>query len=134
NSPEGDFCLMQWIMFIATRRMRGMLVRTGSKFPRFGPVRFTRKDTLSLDRMQPRSSEWLYATIWVMRDAKRIDFMLAQLKLAWKQYPDLRLTLLIGTAAALATQADLPVNESFVEDDVLLQGLRTIATHKRPER
>lgn len=57
-----------------------------------------------------------------MRDPERIDSVLAQIRVLWKQYPDLRLTQLIYNAAGgVADDAPFFYN---VEDDALLQRMR----------
>ena len=58
-----------------------------------------------------------------MRDPKRIERVLAELRSAWYCYPDMRLGQLIESAAATAPKA----HEAFyLEDDALVAGLRAL--------
>ena len=55
-----------------------------------------------------------------MRDPERIEDVLAALRLAWQESPDLRL----GQLVVIATRPSQPCPEVFhVEDDQLLRGL-----------
>jgi uncharacterized protein YihD (DUF1040 family) len=55
-----------------------------------------------------------------MRDAERIDRVIAVLRRVWEQQPDLRL----GQLVVIAARPEQPCPEVFhVEDDALLQGL-----------
>lgn len=56
-----------------------------------------------------------------MRDPNRIDIILGQIGIVWKQYPDLRLGQLIEVMKAYT---DNPLVDTFyIEDDELIQGL-----------
>lgn len=55
-----------------------------------------------------------------MRDPERIEDVLASLRAAWQESPDLRL----GQLVVIATRPSQPCPEVFhVEDDQLLRGL-----------
>jgi len=54
--------------------------------------------------------------------------MLTALRAAWRRYPDMRLGQLIGNAAGVTVDDPGTAEPYFVEDDLLLEGLRTIAT------
>lgn len=64
-----------------------------------------------------------------MRDPKRIDEILGELRRVWEQQPDLRL----GQLIVIATRPKDPCSEIFyVEGDKLLDGLlayRTLGHH-----
>jgi uncharacterized protein YihD (DUF1040 family) len=57
-----------------------------------------------------------------MRDLSRIDKILSELELLWKNNPDLRLTQLISWIGLKTNSNDL----YYVEDDVILQSLKEL--------
>lgn len=57
-----------------------------------------------------------------MRDFSRIDKILSELELLWKNNPDLRLTQLISWIGLKTNSNDL----YYVEDDVILQSLKEL--------
>lgn len=66
-----------------------------------------------------------------MRDPRRIDEILAEIKRTWEQHPDLRL----GQLIVIATCPKQPCPEVFsIEDDQLLVGLRVYQTRVRQKQ
>lgn len=57
-----------------------------------------------------------------MRDLSRIDKILSELELLWKNNPDLRLTQLISWIGLKTNSNDL----YYVEDDIILQSLKEL--------
>ena len=57
-----------------------------------------------------------------MRDPKRITSILATIREIWEQYPDMRLGQLLLNACP-----ELENNPFYIEDDIVLEGLRKFA-------
>lgn len=60
-----------------------------------------------------------------MRDPDRIDPMLQEIERIWKENPDWRLGQVIGNAIR-ETNAVLNTDFFFIEDDVVMKGLKKL--------
>ena len=60
-----------------------------------------------------------------MRDPERIDTIMEQLKLLWKQYPEMRLGQLVTNVACCGCIKTVQ-DEFYIEDDQWLYGIKKV--------
>lgn len=61
-----------------------------------------------------------------MRDPKRIDKILEEIRVLWNKYPDLRLGQIIYMCMDKTIVSDSFIDVFYFEDDLLLKGLSQI--------